>query len=105
MELTLLVGIIIVIGIAFILISGFKKKADAITQEVPYKVEKTEMDNSTAAIIALAPETAKFLAEPAPVTEAKPAKKPRAPRKPKAETAKKPAAKKTTRKPKAQTKR
>jgi len=96
------IGILIVVGIAYLLIRRTnKKEAGVAVEEAPYKVETqpTPVENTVAVAVALDLEGA----------ESTIAKKPRAPRKPrtvakatpaKKATAKKPAAKKATTKSK-----
>jgi len=76
----IIIGILLVVGIAYIFIRSNKKTEVAVEEFAPYKVD------------APAPVVAEEVVE----APAKPARKPRAP---KAETAKKPAAKKTAKKP------
>lgn len=95
----IIIGIIIVIGIAALLMRASKKNEETVVAEsAPYKVETVEakveapVENTVAVAVALDLEGA----------EATIAKKPRKPRTPKAVAEKKPAAKKApARKPKA----
>jgi hypothetical protein len=89
----IIIAIIVVLAVTVWFYSR-KPKELVEAEQAPYKMDAAPV--AQAEINSVGDQASQAMVE-----STAPAKKPRAPRKPKAETAKKPAAKKTTRKPKA----